>query len=28
LDANNPEKIYGGTQDNGTNRTPDGGIDN
>jgi len=28
LDANNPEKIYGGTQDNGTNRTPDGGINN
>jgi hypothetical protein len=28
LDANNPEKLYGGTQDNGTNRTPDGGIDN
>ena len=28
LDANNPAKLYGGTQDNGTNRTPDGGIDN
>jgi len=28
LDANNPEKLYGGTQDNGTNRTPDGGINN
>jgi len=28
LDANNPDKLYGGTQDNGTNRTPDGGIDN
>ena len=25
LDANNPDKLYGGTQDNGTNRTPDGG---
>jgi photosystem II stability/assembly factor-like uncharacterized protein len=25
LDANNPERLYGGTQDNGTNRTPDGG---
>ncbi|HEX9252659.1 MAG TPA: hypothetical protein VF870_10480, partial [Ignavibacteriaceae bacterium] len=28
LDFNNPQKLYGGTQDNGTNRTPDGGIDN
>jgi len=28
LDANNPEKLYGGTQDNGTNRTQDGGVDN
>lgn len=28
LDANNPERLYGGTQDNGTNRTPDGGLDN
>jgi hypothetical protein len=26
LDANNPERIYGGTQDNGTNRTLDGGL--
>jgi photosystem II stability/assembly factor-like uncharacterized protein len=28
LDANNPLRLYGGTQDNGTNRTPDGGLDN
>ena len=28
LDFNNPQKLYGGTQDNGTNRTPDGNIDN
>lgn len=28
LDYNNPEKLYGGTQDNGTNRTPDGSVDN
>lgn len=28
LDFNNPQKLYGGTQDNGTNRTPDGGVDN
>ena len=28
LDFNNPEKLYGGTQDNGTNRTPDGSVDN
>jgi photosystem II stability/assembly factor-like uncharacterized protein len=28
LDANNPERLYGGTQDNGTNRTPDGGLNN
>jgi Secretion system C-terminal sorting domain len=28
LDANNPAKLYGGTQDNGTNRTQDGGLDN
>ena len=27
LDFNNPQKLYGGTQDNGTNRTPDGSID-
>ena len=26
LDYNNPEKLYGGAQDNGTNRTPDGSI--
>jgi photosystem II stability/assembly factor-like uncharacterized protein len=28
LDFNNPQKLYGGTQDNGTNRTPDENIDN
>lgn len=28
LDFNNPQKLYGGTQDNGTNRTPDGSVDN
>ena len=28
IDANNPLRLYGGTQDNGTNRTLDGGIDN
>ena len=28
LDFNNPQKLYGGTQDNGTNRTLDGSIDN
>src|SRR5574338_522560 len=28
LDYNYPEKLYGGTQDNGTNRTADGSIDN
>ncbi|QQS35878.1 MAG: T9SS type A sorting domain-containing protein [Ignavibacteriales bacterium] len=28
LDANNPQKLYGGTQDNGTNRTQDGGLSN
>ncbi|MBE0573074.1 MAG: T9SS type A sorting domain-containing protein [Ignavibacteriaceae bacterium] len=28
LDASNPLAYYGGTQDNGTNRTLDGGIDN
>lgn len=28
LDANNPQKLYGGTQDNGTNRTQDGGLTN
>ncbi|HLG33033.1 MAG TPA: T9SS type A sorting domain-containing protein, partial [Ignavibacteriaceae bacterium] len=28
LDAMNPSQLYGGTQDNGTNRTPDGGINN
>jgi photosystem II stability/assembly factor-like uncharacterized protein len=28
LDFTNPEKLYGGTQDNGTNRTPDGSVDN
>jgi len=28
LDANNPLAYYGGTQDNGTNRTLDGGLDN
>lgn len=27
LDATNPQRLYGGTQDNGTNRTSDGGID-
>ncbi len=28
LDFNNSQKLYGGTQDNGTNRTPDGSINN
>lgn len=28
LDENNPERLYGGSQDNGTNRTLDGGLDN
>jgi len=28
IDYNNPERLYGGTQDNGTNRTSDGGLDN
>lgn len=28
LDFNNPQRLYGGTQDNGTNRTLDGNIDN
>ncbi len=28
IDKVNPEKLYGGTQDNGTMRTPDGGLDN
>ena len=28
LDLNNPERLYGGTQDNGTNRTLDGNVDN
>ncbi|MBK9098256.1 MAG: T9SS type A sorting domain-containing protein [bacterium] len=28
LDANNPLAYYGGTQDNGTNRTQNGGLDN
>jgi photosystem II stability/assembly factor-like uncharacterized protein len=28
LDAINPDRLYGGTQDNGTNRTPDGGLYN
>ncbi len=28
LDANNSLAAYGGTQDNGTNRTTDGGLDN
>ena len=28
LDYNNSQKLYGGTQDNGTNRTPDGSINN
>ena len=27
LDYTNPERFYGGTQDNGTNRATDGGID-
>ena len=27
LDLNNPERLYGGTQDNGTNRTSDGNLD-
>lgn len=26
LDANNPQRLYGGTQDNGTNRTNTGGL--
>jgi photosystem II stability/assembly factor-like uncharacterized protein len=28
IDFNNPERLYGGTQDNGTNRTADGGLNN
>jgi photosystem II stability/assembly factor-like uncharacterized protein len=28
IDFLNPERLYGGTQDNGTMRTPDGGLDN
>ena len=28
LDLNNPDRLYGGTQDNGTNRTSDGGLNN
>ncbi|MCP4704262.1 MAG: hypothetical protein GY865_06610, partial [candidate division Zixibacteria bacterium] len=28
IDPSNPDRIYGGTQDNGTMRTPDGGLDN
>ena len=28
IDYNNPERLYGGTQDNGTNRTIDGDLDN
>lgn len=28
IDANNPLRLYGGTQDNGTNRTLDGGTNN
>lgn len=28
LDANNPQKLYGGTQDNGTVRTQTGGLNN
>ncbi len=28
IDANNPLRLYGGTQDNGTNRTLDGGLNN
>jgi len=28
LDANNPDALYGGTQDNGTIRTLDGGLNN
>jgi photosystem II stability/assembly factor-like uncharacterized protein len=28
LDANNPSKLYGGAQDNGTSRTQNGGVDN
>jgi len=28
IDKVNPERLYGGTQDNGTMRSPDGGIDN
>jgi photosystem II stability/assembly factor-like uncharacterized protein len=27
LDYNNPQRLYGGTQDNGTNRTLNGGLD-
>ena len=27
LDNNNPQRLYGGTQDNGTNRTLEGGLD-
>lgn len=27
LDVQNPERVYGGTQDNGTLRTPDGAVD-
>ena len=27
LDFNNPQRLYGGTQDNGTNRTPNGSLD-
>ena len=27
LDFNNPQRLYGGTQDNGTNRTLEGGLD-
>ncbi|MCK4547417.1 MAG: T9SS type A sorting domain-containing protein [Candidatus Eisenbacteria sp.] len=28
IDYLNPQRLYGGTQDNGTLRTPDGGVDN
>ncbi|UCD17607.1 MAG: thrombospondin type 3 repeat-containing protein, partial [Candidatus Zixiibacteriota bacterium] len=28
IDHNNPERLYGGTQDNGTMRTMDGGLNN
>lgn len=28
IDFLNPERLYGGTQDNGSMRTPDGGLDN